>query len=166
MSVYGIIRYLCGQLWRCTIFLTISFLNSFRCPERGCQYSFDKEKLDLHLGCHLSTVKDLEVQAIDEKAVFFCPTCSQQFDKWRRCSYHLWNSHNIDVDMIPCPFCDYRTTIPVRLSNHIKIHSDSRNYSCLECGKAYRQLAQLKNHSVTHLDKAKDGVRIEEIFLL
>jgi uncharacterized Zn-finger protein len=38
------------------------------------------------------------------------------------------------------------------------IHSDQRPFSCSVCKSKFKQLAQLKNHSVIHMDKEKDVV--------
>ena len=37
-------------------------------------------------------------------------------------------------------------------------HSDHRSFSCSVCKRKFKQLSQLKNHAVTHMDKEKDVV--------
>jgi hypothetical protein len=41
------------------------------------------------------------------------------------------------------------------------IHSDQRSFSCSVCKAKFKQLAQLKNHSVIHMDKDKDVVSVQ-----
>ncbi len=74
---------------------------------------------------------------------------------------HLWSAHKTDVGLAACPVCrEYRTASASALSTHLQTHADERRFVCGVCGKAFRQLAQLRNHGVTHLDKDKESVPV------
>lgn len=61
--------------------------------------------------------------------------------------------------MLTCPVCHiYKTVIAAKLSNHMRIHSDERQFKCSVCGRGFKQIAQLKNHSVIHLGKNSDVI--------
>jgi hypothetical protein len=66
----------------------------------------------------------------------------------------------VDVDLITCPVCkEFKTLFAASLQIHMLTHSEARRFVCSVCKKGFKQLAQLQNHSVIHLDKAKDMVR-------
>lgn len=41
----------------------------------------------------------------------------------------------------------------VKLLTHMRVHSETREYECSECGKCFKQASQLRNHRVMHLDR-------------
>lgn len=45
----------------------------------------------------------------------------------------------------------------MRVIRHMMTHSDQKPFLCPDCGLAFKQLAQLKNHEVVH--KMPDDVR-------
>lgn len=88
------------------------------------------------------------------KNLFQCFKCNELFNDWYSCSSHLYKAHDIDCDLLKCPICKtYRTPIPLRLENHIRIHSDVRAFTCKHCGKTFKQPSQLRNHVIVHADK-------------
>lgn len=38
------------------------------------------------------------------------------------------------------------------LQAHMEVHSSDRPYTCPQCNKGFKQLAQMKNHQVIHKD--------------
>ncbi|XP_067008567.2 gastrula zinc finger protein XlCGF26.1 [Anabrus simplex] len=118
----------------------------FRCAVRGCQYKFSSEKdLDVHKSCHVE----------GKLREFICCKCQNPFERWRNCALHLWKVHDIDAGLLTCPVClKYKSATAVGLDNHIRIHGDKRPFSCSDCGKCFKQAAQLRNHRVMHLDAA------------
>ena len=40
----------------------------------------------------------------------------------------------------------------------MQIHSQDKSFKCATCGKAFSQLSQLRNHTVTHMNKESDLV--------
>lgn len=116
---------------------------TYRCNERGCGYSFTSEaNLQYHGRSHVS----------DDKP-FSCPECDEKADHWRGLAMHLWKIHSIDMDLHTCPICGYKTYSLFKLDNHKRIHSEDREFICTTCGKGFKQLSQLRNHNVIHLDR-------------
>ncbi|XP_076033378.1 uncharacterized protein LOC143020672 [Oratosquilla oratoria] len=126
---------------------------NIRCPTKSCKYKFSEASLlDIHLQCHGKP-------GSGEERTFFCHLCSSKFDKWVQCQLHLWKAHSLDVDLFTCGICHtYKTCTNQRLLTHQKIHSQTKDYICTECGKGFRQLAQLLNHVVYHRQKNNEKV--------
>ncbi|GLH11564.1 Protein suppressor of hairy wing [Gryllus bimaculatus] len=118
----------------------------YKCAVRGCQSKFSEEKdLQIHVGCHTDTENCRD---------FRCCECQAPFERWRSCAMHLWKVHNIDCGLLTCPIClKYKTATSVPLENHMRIHGEARSFTCPECGKGFKQAAQLHNHRVMHLDR-------------
>lgn len=116
----------------------------YRCGERCCGYRFSTESsLEYHVRCHTPTAS----------RPYTCPECGDQRDHWRSLAMHLWRSHLLDLDLHRCSQCNYRTFSTFKLENHARIHSDERDFTCAQCGKGFKQLSQLRNHHVVHLDR-------------
>ncbi|XP_054716478.1 zinc finger protein 569-like [Uloborus diversus] len=116
---------------------------SFRCMKSGCGHRFsNEENLHYHYSSHLDIGKS-----------FMCPECREEFEYWRGLVMHLWKEHGIDVDLYSCSECDYKTYSFFKVDNHRKIHSEERGFICNQCGKGFKQISQLRNHLVTHLDR-------------
>lgn len=65
----------------------------------NCIYKFETEdKLHQHIQCHAT-----------DKTTFQCFKCPVKLENWRRCSAHLWKTHKIDIDLLKCPICDYKS---------------------------------------------------------
>lgn len=70
---------------------------------------------------------------------------------WNTLHTHLWREHNIDMELFQCPHCPFKTPILSRLKNtHMKIHSDTRDFKCDYCPKAFKNARQMKNHRRIH----------------
>ena len=80
-------------------------------------------------------------------------------DKWKKCSLHLWKKHGLDLDLLSCALCPgIKMANFSQLEVHNKTHSDERQFVCSVCQKGFKQMAQLRNHSVIHLDKTRSVV--------
>uniref|UniRef100_L7LY80 Putative gonadotropin inducible transcription factor n=1 Tax=Rhipicephalus pulchellus TaxID=72859 RepID=L7LY80_RHIPC len=116
----------------------------YRCGERSCGYRFRTENsLEYHGRCHTPA----------GPRPYRCPECGEQRDHWRSLAMHLWRSHMLDLDLHRCVQCEYRTFSAFKLENHARIHSEERDFTCAQCGKGFKQLSQLRNHHVVHLDR-------------
>ncbi|XP_046396578.1 zinc finger protein interacting with ribonucleoprotein K-like isoform X2 [Ischnura elegans] len=128
------------------------------CTIKGCVHRFvTKEGLEKHLECHdiLSKSSSSRVSRMRSQ-IFQCCYCQERFGGWRPCASHLWKSHQVDADLFTCPECQvYKSATLVRLENHRRIHGDVRAFRCPTCGKGFKQMSQLRNHQVVHLDRRK-----------
>lgn len=116
---------------------------TFRCEIKGCtQHFLSEENLKYHMRCHK-----------EDEHMFQCGECSEKFEHWRGTTMHLWKDHQIDLDLYTCDKCGYRTYSSFKLENHCRIHSDERSYVCGVCKKGFKQMSQLRNHQVVHLDR-------------
>uniref|UniRef100_A0A1A9X521 C2H2-type domain-containing protein n=1 Tax=Glossina brevipalpis TaxID=37001 RepID=A0A1A9X521_9MUSC len=78
----------------------------------NCSYRFETTvQLEHHLKCHTP-----------EKDKFICFMCSMDFNNWRRCSIHLWKSHQLEVDLLKCPICEYKAHNSVLIWRHMRNH--------------------------------------------
>lgn len=75
---------------------------NFRCNVMSsCPYKFENEaKLLLHTKCHTCP---------NAAQKFKCYECSVELTNWRRCTAHLWKAHQVDVDLLQCPQCEYKS---------------------------------------------------------
>ncbi|XP_014602048.1 PREDICTED: zinc finger protein 568-like isoform X2 [Polistes canadensis] len=118
-----------------------------RCTYRGCPYKFATEEImQQHIAFHTES---------QSASAFKCNICRDlKFTKWRQCSLHLWKKHGIDVGLFTCNICKaYKSATMVKLLTHMKVHSETREYECSECGRCFKQASQLRNHRVMHLDR-------------
>ncbi|KAH8295666.1 hypothetical protein KR018_002569 [Drosophila ironensis] len=86
------------------------------CSGRDCSFKFlDSEKMLLHFRCH-------------KGVSFSCFECAAELPNWRRCSAHLWKSHQIDVDLLECPVldCSYKSPISALVWRHMRVHKKWR----------------------------------------
>ncbi len=176
-------EYLVTRRLQCRPRITLDPAN-IHCNVAGCQAKFrTTQALTIHSRCHCENyLKNPEGNTEENKEGvrikiekdegmdshtdagslcpqgFICVECSERFSKWRPLRLHLWAKHGIDVDLLKCEKCDFRTDRPQKLELHMEIHSDDKPYVCKICGRGYQQLAQLRNHELSH--KKKD-VEIE-----
>ena len=128
----------------------VEVIVDIQCDQKGCSYNFQsREKLNMHQACHA------------ELGGFECfkEGCDFATKKWKKCSFHLWKNHRIDLDLLSCSICpDLKVAHQNELENHYQIHSEDRKFVCKVCSKGFKQFAQLANHSVTHMDKNRKNI--------
>lgn len=138
-----------------------------KCSIKGCELRFALDEYRIrHEKCHVNS----------QKKQFKCPACEKMFSVWRICSLHMWKCHEIDVGLLSCVICSYKTLSPCKFHNlinsriftqffcyvlvklwpHLLTHEDKRQYLCNECGKSFKQFTQLRNHQVFHLANTED----------
>ena len=124
----------------------------FKCNIKGCSYFFATvESLQVHISCHRLESNGFKCQIDDCQNLLF--------DKWKKCSLHLWKKHGLDLDLLSCALCPgIKMANFSQLEVHNKTHSDERQFVCSVCQKGFKQMAQLRNHSVIHLDKTRSVV--------
>lgn len=62
----------------------------------------------MHIRCHINDNN----AAVRE---FRCTECGIEHKKWRDCTKHMWKQHQIDIDLLKCPLCDYKSVIAGKL---------------------------------------------------
>lgn len=84
----------------------------------SCPYKFENEaKLLLHTKCHTCP---------NAAQKFKCYECSVELTNWRRCTAHLWKAHQVDVDLLQCPQCEYKSHASVLVWRHMRAHKKWR----------------------------------------
>lgn len=103
------------------------------CPASGCSWSGPRKELfRKHMWNHTECV---------------CPKCGKLF-KRRTFSEHV--SACSQEKSSKCPSCDLYFTEKL-LKRHIaRVHIAQRSFLCGDCGKAFKTLTALKQHTVTH----------------
>ncbi len=110
--------------------------NGFVCNVGTCTIRHELESnAHYHTKCHY-------------ESSFRCPECGDTKLSWKAMAMHLWKSHLLNLELLSCHLCDYRTGKKELLKFHIKTHSDQRNCLCDECGKGFKNMKQLRNHKV------------------
>ncbi|XP_005107773.1 uncharacterized protein LOC101845953 [Aplysia californica] len=110
------------------------------CPMMSCKARFKTDEgLKVHVACH--NLQD---------TAFTCKECQMPHEFWKHLRMHLWRHHQVDVDLLTCDVCNYKTDTPHKMSVHMEIHTDVKPYTCNLCGKGFRQSSQMKNHQVIH----------------
>ena len=109
----------------------------FTCSVGGCGVRLEKEcDAQYHLKCH-------------DESSFKCPECGEIKSSWKAMVMHLWKSHLINLELLSCHLCGYRTGKKELLKFHVNTHSDQRTCLCDECGKGFKNMKQLRNHKVS-----------------
>lgn len=132
-----------------------------KCSVKGCCARFSQDLFRAkHEECHVD----------GQKKQFKCPECNKLFSIWRICSSHMWKCHNIDPGLLTCPMCeDYKShsackfiriflliqkkkniSFSDNMLNHMAIHTNEYPFICSRCGKAFKQMNQLRNHQLCH----------------
>ncbi|XP_059226750.1 zinc finger protein Xfin [Stomoxys calcitrans] len=82
----------------------------------SCLYKFETgTQREKHLNCHLQNAN-----------TFKCSICSMSLDNWRKCSAHLWKSHQMDVDLLKCPICEFKSHASALVWRHMRVHKKWR----------------------------------------
>lgn len=107
-----------------------------RCSVEGCTVSLaTNENWTYHAKCHYEDR-------------FRCPECLMVARNWKVISLHLWKCHLINVGLLSCMLCDYKTCKKELLKYHVGTHSNDKSYLCDQCGKGFKNAKQLRNHKV------------------
>ena len=132
---------------------TIKLKKKLQCKLNHCNYQFSTDLLlSYHSNCHTNLSNNI-----------ICPECkSLDFKNFTSLHTHLWRQHQIDMDLYSCSQCSFKTPILSRLNNfHLKIHSESKDFSCNKCDKSFKNSKQLKNHRRLHiLNEEKQKIEI------
>jgi uncharacterized C2H2 Zn-finger protein len=111
----------------------------FTCNIPGCSVRLEEEcNAQYHAKCHY-------------ESSFKCPECDEMKSSWKVMVMHLWKSHSVNLELLSCHLCGYRTGKKELLKFHVKTHSDQRTCLCDECGKGFKNMKQLRNHKVSTL---------------
>ncbi|XP_065073975.1 zinc finger protein 70-like [Ochlerotatus camptorhynchus] len=63
-----------------------------------------------------------------------------------------------------CDLCDKSFRIPSALGNHLKIHSEDRQYVCKECGNAFRNIVHWQNHvNAVHMKRKPYSCEVSDM---
>ncbi|XP_031634482.1 zinc finger protein 91 isoform X3 [Contarinia nasturtii] len=119
-----------------------------KCSLTGCAYYFENdERRQMHEKCHVSI-------DVDQVRQFKCLECASESKLWRDCTSHMWKEHKIDIDLLKCPFCSFKSVFAVKVYRHLQIHDQLKGFLCSLCPKSFEQFNQLRQHVATaHIDK-------------
>lgn len=39
---------------------------------------------------------------------FKCLECANESKMWRDCTTHMYKEHKVDIDLLKCPFCNFK----------------------------------------------------------
>jgi len=83
---------------------------------------------------------------------FRCRLCNPEleFDKWTKCSSHIYKFHHIAVGLLKCPLCNFRAQIATKIYRHLNTHSDVKQFQCGYCKKRFSRLQNLETHVESH----------------
>lgn len=113
-------------------------IHPFKCPMDKCPVRMSVAwNVEYHTRCHF-------------EASFKCPECSVVLEKWKTMVLHLWKTHSINLDLLSCNICGYKTVKKELFNFHMNTHSDQRAYLCDTCGKGFKNMKQLRNHKVNN----------------
>lgn len=121
-----------------------------RCPKCEVDMTTAQTTVQTTGGCATTSSSTLTIDS-DSSISGSTKTTSNRNWNWNTLHTHLWREHNIDMELYSCPHCSFKTPILSRLKNtHMKIHSDSRDFKCDYCAKAFKNARQMKNHRRIH----------------
>ncbi|KAM7358002.1 uncharacterized protein ACRADG_003127 isoform 2-T2 [Cochliomyia hominivorax] len=116
---------------------------SLKCHKySNCGYKFEnEEKLKMHLNCHL-----------ENKTKFQCYICAMEVENWRRCSAHLWKVHQLDVDLLKCPNCGFKSHASALVWRHMRVHKKWRT-------RVLRSLKAVKQRRLEAAKQTQEPIR-------
>lgn len=127
--------------------LTAGF--DFKCTRKKCKFKFlTMEQRDHHASCHTEN---------GAESPFACHACEIPFKKWLQCCMHKWKVHQMDVGLLKCPLCQFRSQISVKVYRHLQTHGALKNYQCDLCEKRFAKLDQLRTHMQTHATNQEES---------
>lgn len=85
---------------------------------------------------------------------FLCSTCGRRFILKNQLNVHLLRVHVPKNDprhrRFACHLCSYKTGFQFKLEEHLKTHSDARNFSCIHCERLFKSTKSLRQHMYLH----------------
>ncbi|XP_039284831.1 zinc finger protein 236 isoform X2 [Nilaparvata lugens] len=113
------------------------------CGIDGCELRYEHgSNLVYHQQCHDKSKAG--------QLAFTCAECGASQSKWPSMAIHLWRVHNIDMELISCEQCSYKTYFTKHMTTHALTHGDLRPFLCDNCGKGFKTRKQMHNHKVLH----------------
>lgn len=127
--------------------LTAGF--DFKCTRKKCKFKFlTMQQRDHHASCHTED---------GSESPFACHDCGIHFKKWLQCCMHKWKVHQMDVGLLKCPLCNFRSQISVKVYRHLQTHGALKNYQCDLCDKRFVKLDQMRTHMQTHATNQEES---------
>eukprot|EP00088_Acartia_fossae_P052626 TRINITY_DN5953_c0_g1_i6.p1 TRINITY_DN5953_c0_g1~~TRINITY_DN5953_c0_g1_i6.p1 ORF type:complete len:854 (-),score=140.61 TRINITY_DN5953_c0_g1_i6:424-2985(-) len=83
---------------------------------------------------------------------FACNFCGDLFSDERWLKSHL-NQHNGSLTPFECPHCNKQFKHSYDMTNHIRIHTEEKPYTCQQCGKTMVDCSSFRKHEKTHETK-------------
>lgn len=166
----GILRYRCNFCFKRTSCMTnlenhIRVHHTkeipFRCSVQGCEFK-SQTSAGLHShkkrGQHdnkrwkkcyfCSAIRCVKKHYFDEdKEAYKCPSCAAYLANRSHFLRHV-KSHNAD-EKVKCYFCSKSLT---NISQHLRIHTMEKLFSCKVCGMDFGSAAQLRGHTTVSHD--------------
>lgn len=135
-------------------------MKTIKCSIGKCAMRFVNEStIQIHQQCHALNTDEIRCPKCDDERTLAGNASNQNWN-WNTLHTHLWREHNIDMELFSCPHCAFKTPILSRLNNtHMKIHSESRDFKCDYCSKAFKNARQMKNHRRIHKRSQSPTIR-------
>lgn len=83
---------------------------------------------------------------------FICEQCGKGFPLLVGLQMHQVTVHGIGPSL-QCPHCPYKTLRRFTLTEHIRLHTGERPYTCDKCGLTFRRRAIWTKHMIYHQEK-------------
>ncbi|XP_075160933.1 uncharacterized protein LOC142233788 [Haematobia irritans] len=110
----------------------------------SCIYKFEsEEQRETHLKCHVANLNS-----------FMCSVCSIPVNNWRKCSGHMWKSHKMDVGLLKCPVCEFKSHASALVWRHMRVHKKWRP-------RVLRSLKAAKEKRLKQMQESA-GKKVEE----
>lgn len=123
---------------------------TLKCDIGNCKHRFrEQSNLRIHKQCHT-------------KEGFKCPECSNTSRRyWSSLLTHLWQFHQIDLELQSCKYCDFKTPSLRRFEAHEKSHVKKK---CKTCGQTLKNTKQISN-SFKRKPVSKNENELLELYL-
>ncbi|XP_053620275.1 zinc finger protein 737-like [Plodia interpunctella] len=86
---------------------------------------------------------------------FICEHCGKGFPVLPRLQIHQIAVHKININpYLSCQFCSFLAPTKIKLTEHERLHTGERPFTCDKCGLTFRRQAIWKKHLVHHTEKS------------